>query len=413
MSRENILVSGTDIVEKCESSGEYLFNNRKLEVDDELHLKDEQNKKIAEILNNFVGKQFENTVVLTGAGSSIVNNDSEDLSGYSGKTVWELTESINSYLENKSSRDDQILRLESFSEIVRYFDKTEEYCLDEVNIEDMLSKASVAKEFILSEDEERKKFEKTLEEIESKIQELCDLQLHELHPHKQFLEKITSRRTSHNRVKLFTTNYDTLFEQAAEKNGFILIDGFTYNFPRLFNPFMFNYDFVRRGTNKIIDEPDYVEKVLHLYKLHGSVDWQKKNDNEIVKKKDPRNPLMIYPRKDKYEQSYEAPYFEMFSRFQEELRKKNTLFITTGFSFADKHIQTIVDNAITNNPGLRVLVVDFNIEQENFEFISKKIEDGQQNIMLFQADFATFTELYLKQQAYSDSFFANVGENNE
>ena len=41
-------------------------------------IKGEQGKKIAEKLNEFVGKQFENTVILTGEGSSIIYNDSKD-----------------------------------------------------------------------------------------------------------------------------------------------------------------------------------------------------------------------------------------------------------------------------------------------------------------------------------------------
>jgi len=41
-------------------------------------IKGKQDKKIAEILNKFLGKQFENTVILTGEGSSIIYNDSKD-----------------------------------------------------------------------------------------------------------------------------------------------------------------------------------------------------------------------------------------------------------------------------------------------------------------------------------------------
>jgi len=203
-----------------------------------------------------------------------------------------------------------------------------------------------------------------------------------------------------------------LFEQAAQEDGFLIIDGFTYELPRKFNPFMYNYDFVRRENNKIIDEPDYVEKVFHLYKLHGSVDWERDND-EIIKKSSVDKPLMIYPRRNKFEQSYEPPYFEMFSRFQNELRKKNTLLITVGFSFADKHIFTIVKNAVKNNPGLKILIVDYNIDQEGFKDFKKDAEKGQNNIMLLEKDFQGFTELYLKQKAYSDRFFEMQGDRNE
>ena len=220
------------------------------------------------------------------------------------------------------------------------------------------------------------------------------------------------RRKTHNRVKIFTTNYDTLIEQAAEKEGFLLIDGFSYNFPRTFNSYNFDIDFVRRDDTRFLEEPDYLEKVIHLYKLHGSVDWERV-DNKIVKTEKPRKPLMIYPRKNKYEKSYEPPYFEMFSRFQYELRKRNTLLITIGFSFADKHIRTIVENAIINNPSIKLLIVDVDISQDNYSFFRKRALEGYQNIMLYKSNFSQFAKIYLEQKAYSQNFFENLGGKNE
>lgn len=63
-------------------------------------------------------------------------------------------------------------------------------------------------------------------------------------------------------------------------------------------------------------------------------------------------------------QSYEEPYFELFSKFQEILKKPNTLLITTGFSFADNHISRMITQAIKHNLGLYTLVTDFKIELE-------------------------------------------------
>ena len=243
-----------------------------------------------------------------------------------------------------------------------------------------------------------------------KIKELCTLKIHEEHPHKLFLNKIISRRKSHNRVKLFTTNYDTLFEQAAQKEGIIVIDGFSYTFPRTFNSFYFDYDFIRRDESNLMNEPDYVEKVVQLYKLHGSVDWEKNQKNEIIKKENTEKPLMIYPRRDKYEQSYEAPYFEMFSRFQFELRKRNTLLITIGFSFNDKHIRTMVENALINNPDFNILIVDYDINNESFDFFKQRAINGYENIMLYETTFQGFANIYMKEEAYSEDVFSKLGE---
>lgn len=409
MDKMDVIISASDKVQKDKSVSDpniprYLFNNKKIDNQNspEKQILEIEEEKIAEILNNFVGDQFDNFTLLIGAGASILNSEGEDLTGYSGKTISELTKIIASDLKCESINEN-LFSLDELVEKVNYFSDN-----DEINIEDLLSKAEAAREFI----DENEKFNDTLKAIEEKIQDLCTLTLHKLHPHSRFLNKISARRKSHNRVKIFTTNYDTLIEQVAQKEGFILVDGFTYNFPRKFNPFMYDYDFVRRGDNKIIDEPDYVEKVIHLYKLHGSIDWKKEKEDKIVKQENTQNPLMIFPRRNKFEQSYEPPYFEIFSRFQIELRKKNTLFISIGFSFADKHIRTIVENAMINNPSLKILIVDYDLNQDTLDIFKERVGQSYQNVMLFQGDFSWFERLYLKQKAYSDQFF-EIGEKNE
>ena len=82
-------------------------------------------------------------------------------------------------------------------------------------------------------------------------------------------------------------------------------------------------------------------------KIHGSLTWER-NNNEIVRKNksNVEKPIMIFPSSNKYMQSYEKPYFELFTKFQELLRKSNTVLITTGFSFADNHISQMVIQAI-------------------------------------------------------------------
>jgi NAD-dependent SIR2 family protein deacetylase len=418
IEKTELIISANDLVEKMSSTSEknaaceYLFNGKKInelmEIEDDRKKVEKENELISCIINNFINKQFENTIVLTGAGASIISNDNK-YKGYSGKTVSGLTEEIYNYLSNKKE-EINIYSLEELVKEVKYLPENEKFDLEKVNIEDLLSKVESAKEYLnLDQDS---KFIKTLEEIEKQIYKLCNLTVHDDHPHKLFLNKIITRRKSHNRVKIFTTNYDTLFEQAAEKEGFILIDGFSYNFPRTLNPYNFDIDFVRRDDTRLVDEPDYLEKVIHLYKLHGSVDWEKCEEDKIVKTENPNKPLMIYPRKNKYEQSYEPPYFEMFSRFQNELRKRNTLLITIGFSFADKHIRTIVQNAIINNPSLNIIIVDYDISQDNYDFFRNRALKGHQNIMLYQATFSEFTKVFLEQKAYSQRFFEKLGGNN-
>ena len=54
--------------------------------------------------------------------------------------------------------------------------------------------------------------------LEQNIANACTLTLDESNSHHQdFIRKLTSRKPSDPRVQLFTTNYDTLFEQAAQR----------------------------------------------------------------------------------------------------------------------------------------------------------------------------------------------------
>lgn len=74
---------------------------------------------------------------------------------------------------------------------------------------------------------------------------------------------------------------------------------------------------------------------------------------------------MIFPSSSKYRQSYENPYFELLSKFQELLKMQNTVLITTGFSFADNHISQMIFRAVKHNPGLSILACDYSLEQAN------------------------------------------------
>lgn len=63
----------------------------------------------------------------------------------------------------------------------------------------------------------------------------------------------------------------------------------------------------------------------------------------------------------------------MFTKFQELLKRPNTLLITTGFSFADNHVSQMIIQAILHNKSLATLISDFNISQSNLNW--EKIEE--------------------------------------
>lgn len=94
----------------------------------------------------------------------------------------------------------------------------------------------------------------------------------ELLAHKGLIQKFAKRGVDKPRVKVFTTNYDLAIEEAANRLGVVLVDGFSHSAEQRFNRDYFQHDIVRRQASAT--KADYVEGVFQLYKLHGSVDWK-------------------------------------------------------------------------------------------------------------------------------------------
>ena len=129
---------------------------------------------------------------------------------------------------------------------------------------------------------------------------------------------------------------------------------------------MFEWNLVKDIENIKTNELEYKKNIINLLKLHGSLTWERDNKGIRRKEKNEVNkPIMIFPSSDKYMQSYQEPYFELFTKFQELLKRPNTLFITSGFSFADNHISQMIYQAVLHNKSLGVLITDYEIDQNN------------------------------------------------
>jgi hypothetical protein len=252
------------------------------------------------------------------------------------------------------------------------------------NIETLLSLCQLSQQF-----EPDKIIEEFITQAELHIVERCcfvtqgiDLSIHE-----GFLRKVARRPTRQPRLRLFTTNYDLTFETAASHTRFVAVDGFSHTQPQEFDGIHFSYDFVVREQDR--EAPDYIPNVFHLYKMHGSVDWEQ-SGSQIVKSGKPQNPLIIYPRSSKFETSYDQPFLEMMSRFQLALRQPNTGLLIVGFGFSDRHISQPVLSAIRSNVGLKAIIVDPTLETAATAPIlqvKSLIEQGDWRLTLISAKF--------------------------
>ncbi|PZX53992.1 SIR2 family protein [Algoriphagus chordae] len=334
--------------------------------------------------DSFLKRHFKNIVVLSAAGTSLDNGPKGE-SGKSRLGLWDFCE----------------VEIEAFTGLIEGFKEKSFY--KNKDIEGLLS-------FIILYEklngELKTGDDKLKQPLESKIIEACNLKLQPLAPHKDFLNKIIARKPSDPRVQLFTTNYDLLFETAANESGFIVIDGFSFTQPRRFSGRYFDLDIVNREKTRIKQEESFISKVIHLYKLHGSLNWFKDDTDRIIQQDNPTKPLIIYPANEKYESSFEQPYFEMMSRFQQSLRKENTLLIVIGFGFQDKHIQNVIIEAVEQNPSFQLLIVNYGntggIDTTYLKsfFVDKVNMQVKRNVSIVFDTFSGFTKNYPSNSTY-------------
>lgn len=344
------------------------------------------NKEKISFYNSFFRKHFQHVVVLSAAGTSRDNGKDKLKCGKTRDELWEYCQREIDSLEN----DINSLKSRNF-----YLNK---------DIENLLSYVILYSKI----NDSNETFQNKISTIENKIAEACRLELQKDSPHKLFLDKITTRKPSDSRIQLFTTNYDTLFEQAAQAGGFVIIDGFSFTQPRVFSGRYFDYDIVNRERTRLKQEDSFVSKVFHLYKLHGSLNWAK-NNYKIRQEDNPDRPLIIYPASSKYESSYEQPYFEMMSRFQQALRKENVLLIVIGFGFQDKHIQNVILEAVNQNPSFQLVIVYYNSsgdikrdELKDFFGDSNNPKSIKRNVTIIFDSFKDFTNNYPENKTYSE-----------
>ena len=333
--------------------------------------------------DTFFRQPFKHIIILAAEGTSLDNGSNK---GETRNGLW------------KSGRD--VIK-QLYKELLPCDNKLRKIANDK-DIEAFLSHILLVEKI---SEEKASRLKPLREQLEKIIRDACQLELDSSNaPHKTFLDKITARKASEPRVQLFTTNYDTLFEQAAQEGGYAVIDGFSFTFPRTFSGRYFDYDIVQRERTRLKDEESFVSKVFHLYKMHGSLTWEKTEQGIVQQVNSTESPLIVYPASDKYESSYEQPYFEMMSRFQQALRKENTLLIVLGFGFRDKHIQNVILEAVNQNPSFQLVIVNYNAGGSINREELKEYFDGnvvKRNVSIVFDTFKGFTESLPENKTYS------------
>ncbi len=141
-------------------------------------------------------------------------------------------------------------------------------------------------------------------------------------------------------VRLFTTNYDTLIEDALALGSFSYWDGFSGGA-------------VAYRSHRYGDEEPNLGCRAHVIKLHGSIDWHLGEDDRVWRVRDgdlyPKqvSRVLIYPQSTKYLATQRDPFAAQFDLFRRSLgaREENVL-VTCGYSFGDEHINQEMELAL-------------------------------------------------------------------
>lgn len=364
--------------------------------------------ELKQAVSNFINKSFKHIVVLVGAGASVVN-DNNTINNKYGKTINMIAEKVCEELKEKkyeltyltNEKDKETIETFSLEEIISIIENKE---VDKIHIgskeesgnkednnnksnesirfdlENFLSKLITYNQLVKNENTEKmKNSQKAIFDIIKKNV------AYEYDPkvfrHTSLIKILSKKLSNENKLSIVTTNYDTLIEDAAELINYTVIDGFSFSREPKFDDDLFEWHLSKHVSNVNTQQNIYKSQVIDLLKLHGSLTWRKNKKGDVLRKDKyaPGDAVMIFPSTNKYMHSYEDPYFELFTKFQELLKRPNTLLITTGFSFSDNHISQMIIQAINHNTGLYVLISDFDITPDkpnkNWEKLMDMLND--------------------------------------
>lgn len=228
-----------------------------------------------------------------------------------------------------------------------------------------------------------------------------------------FLLSFASRAASRERLHVFTTNYDRLIEHGCDLAGLRIIDRFVGALNPIFRASRAEVD-LHYNPPGIRGEPRFMEGVIRLTKLHGSLDWFFDNDERRIHRKGipfgapanhtdvpthPVDTVMIYPNPAKDVETTQYPYAELFRDFAAAICRPNAALVTYGYGFGDDHVNRVLLDMLTI-PSTHLVIVAYEADDRLKTFCSQT-RDAQVTLLVGShfASLATLVENYLPKPA--------------
>lgn len=229
-----------------------------------------------------------------------------------------------------------------------------------------------------------------------------------------------SRPPSRERLNLFTTNYDRLIEFGADLGGLRVLDRFVGSVEPVFRSSRLELD-LHYNPPGIRGEPRYLEGVIRLSKLHGSLDWRFDggrlhriplafggDDPEL--EHDPLGRLMIYPNATKDVETLRFPYAELFRDLSAALCRPNGVLVTYGYGFGDDHINRVIRDMVTLS-STHLLVIARDDAGGRVPRFLDRVAPEQFSLLLGThfGDLGTLVDHYLPQPGPEEVFVRQAG----
>lgn len=223
-----------------------------------------------------------------------------------------------------------------------------------------------------------------------------------------FLLAFASRPPSRERLNVFTTNYDRLIEYGCDLGGLRVLDRFVGTVEPVFRSSRLELD-LHYNPPGIRGEPRYLEGVIRLCKLHGSLDWRFEGGGlrrlplafggeDPALEGDALQRLIIYPNAAKDVHTLLFPYAELFRDLSAALCRPNGVAVTFGYGFGDDHINRVIRDMLTLR-STHLLVIAYDDPGSRIATFLGGVAPEQYSLLLGShfGDLGTLVDHYLPQ----------------
>jgi hypothetical protein len=239
------------------------------------------------------------------------------------------------------------------------------------------------------------------------------------------LMSFASRPASRERLNIFTTNYDRLIEYGCDIAGLRVLDRFVGTLTPVFRASRVDVDF-HYNPPGIRGEPRYLDGVVRLTKLHGSLDWKGRqglirrfaipfgssaNHPDLASVADQ---IIIYPNTTKDIETSEYPYAELFRDCSAALCRPNSALVTYGYGFGDDHINRILRDMLAL-PSTHLVIISYDDASGRIPRFCESVGRDPQISLLIGGhfgDLGTLTKHYLPKSSVHEIAMRSRGAAN-